>query len=111
MTTIPRIDVDYNARNWDGLVLAGFEAFHRVIASTGLHVLAWQVDDDRVADATVERIDADKKLAYLRVKWDTLREAEESAPEVVIWHQSYYLPLANSGDSVVFRTPVPELTG
>jgi hypothetical protein len=77
-----RVDADYNARTWDGLVIAGFEACDGPV-SEGQPALAVQVDDQLVADAIIERFDVTKRLVYLRVKWDTLRD--DQRPEPATW--------------------------
>ena len=73
----PRVDVDLNSRTWDGLVRAGFENVDAAL-SVGQDVLAWQSDDELIADAVVERVDQIKHLLYLRVKWNSLRDDQEA---------------------------------
>lgn len=109
--TPPWIDVDYNGRNWDGLVLAGLESFTDDWAYAGQHVLAWQVEDETVADATVERVDADRRLAYLRVKWDTVRDASPtSAPSSLVSTPSQWRLLPSAiADSFALAGHAPEL--
>lgn len=69
-----RISVDLNVRVHGNQTYAGFEDTEQPV-HVGEQVLAWEPEDDIVADATVTEVDGQRRLIYLAVDWYSFRQA------------------------------------
>lgn len=67
----PRVEIDLNVSNAEGLVRVRIEDLPAGVTE-GSEVVAFEPDDEVAAPAEIVRIDHHLGFAYLRVDWDQI---------------------------------------